>query len=71
MPLQSVRVCVYATPSTTGEIPMYTYATGIGATGFGLIGALTLDTAPNFSLICLGLAVVCFAAMTHFGQRGE
>ena len=50
---------------------MYTYATGIGAAGFGLIAVLTLDSAPNFSVICFGLAAVCFAAMTHFDKRGE
>lgn len=50
---------------------MYTYATGIGASGFGLIGALTLDSAPNFSVTCFLVAVVCFAAMTHFDKRGK
>lgn len=50
---------------------MYTYATGIGATGFGIIGALTLDSAPTFSVICFGLAAVCFGLMQHFDKRGE
>lgn len=55
----------------TGDSSMYTYATGIGAVGFGLIAVLTLDSAPNFSVICFGVAAACFGLMQHFDKRGE
>lgn len=56
---------------TTGEIPMYTYATAIGAVGFGIIGALTLDSAPTFAIVCLGMAVGLFTLMEYFGRHGK
>lgn len=50
---------------------MYTYATAIGAAGFGIIGALTLDSAPNFSITCFTIAIVCFGLMQYFDKRGK
>ncbi len=50
---------------------MYAYATAIGAVGFGIIGALTLDSAPTFAIVCLGMAVGFFTLMEYFGRHGK
>ena len=55
----------------TGDSSMYTYATAIGAVGFGIIGALTLDSAINFSVTCFTIAIVCFGLMQWFNSRGK